>query len=122
MRLESARPGRTFGELYRSLDEAYRETGHPNAWEGHYQGGPIGYGQREFELAPCQTSSPWWSVPITTGTALALNPSLPGGAKDEDTFLVTDDGLELITTTHDWPAADDLSPRRPAILRFGGAA
>jgi Xaa-Pro dipeptidase len=120
--LESARPGRTFGDLYMGLDEAYRMAGHPNAWEGHYQGGPIGYGQREFEIAPCQTDSPWWSVPITAGTALAINPSLPGGAKDEDTFLVTDDGVELITTTHDWPAADDLNPQRPAILRFGGAA
>ncbi len=80
----------------------------PNAWEGHYQGGPIGYGQREFEIAPCQTDSR-----LVVGSHLfryrdlAFNPSLPGGAKDEDTFLVTADGIELITTTHDWPAADD---------------
>lgn len=120
--LEAARPGRTFGELYASLDQAYRESGHPDGWEGHYQGGPIGYGQREFEIAPCQTDSPWWSVPITKGMAVALNPSLPGGAKDEDTFLVTEHGLELITTTDVWPTADDASPQRPAILRSGGAA
>jgi Xaa-Pro dipeptidase len=120
--LAAARPGQTFGQLYESLAVAYAEAGHANAWEQHYQGGPIGYGQREFELAPCQTDSPWWSVPIAAGTAIAINPSLPGGAKDEDTFLITDDGVELITTTNDWPAADDLSPRRPAILRFGGAA
>lgn len=120
--LEAASPGNTFGDLYASLDEAYRAAGHANAWEGHYQGGPIGYGQREFEIAPCQTDSFWWPVPIASGMAVALNPSLPGGAKDEDTYLVTDDGLELITTTHDWPAADQLNPQRPAILRFGGAA
>lgn len=120
--LAAASPGRTFGDLYAALDDAYRVSGHPSAWEGHYQGGPIGYGQREFELAPCQTGSRWWTLPIAAGTALAINPSLPGGAKDEDTFLVTDDGPELITTTHDWPAADDLSPQRPAILRCGGAA
>lgn len=120
--LESATPGNTFGEFYEALDEAYRVAGHEDAWEGHYQGGPIGYGQREFELAPCQSDSPWWSLPITAGTALAINPSLPGGAKDEDTFLVTEDGLELITTTDDWPAADDFSPQRPAILRYGGGA
>lgn len=118
--LESARPGRTIGDLYASLDEAYADVGHVNGWEGHYQGGPIGYGQRELELAPCQTDSPWWSVPIAAGTAVALNPSVPGGAKDEDTFLITADGPELITTTNDWPAADDMSPQRPAILRFGG--
>lgn len=120
--LDAARPGRTFGELYTRLDAAYREAGHTGAWEGHYQGGPIGYGQREFELAPCQQESPWWAVPIAAGTAIAINPSLPGGAKDEDTFLITEAGLELITTTNDWPAADDTSPQRPAILRFGGAA
>lgn len=119
--LEAARPGRTFGQLYAGLGEAYREAGHADAWQDHYQGGPIGYGQREFELAPCQSDSPWWSLPIAAGTAIAINPSLPGGAKDEDTFLVTDAGLELVTKTNDWPAADD-SPWRPAILRFGGAA
>jgi antitoxin VapB len=120
--LDAARPGQTFGELYGALDAAYRDAGHPQAWAGHYQGGPIGYGQREFELAPCQHDSPWWPVPIAAGTALAINPSLPGGAKDEDTFLITDDGPELITTTNDWPAADDSIPQRPAILRFGGEA
>lgn len=118
--LEAARPGETYGDLYSTLDEAYRTAGHLNAWEQHYQGGPIGYAQREFEIAPCQTNSAWWSVPIAAGSAIAINPSLTGGAKDEDTFLVTDSGLELITTTGDWPTADDVMPQRPAILRFGG--
>jgi antitoxin VapB len=120
--LEAARPGATYGDLYGRLDDAYRAAGHTNAWEQHYQGGPIGYGQREFEIAPCQSDSPWWSVPIEVGTAIAINPSLPGGAKDEDTFLVTEYGLELITTTGEWPNADGSLPHRPAILRSGGAA
>jgi Xaa-Pro dipeptidase len=119
--LATATPGRTYGDLYAGLDLAYTASEKANAWIGHYQGGPIGYGQREFELAPCQTASPWWSVRIEAGTALALNPSLPGGAKDEDTFLVTDAGLELITTTHNWPLADSASPPRPGVLRYGGA-
>src|SRR5579863_557597 len=68
--LEAARPGETYGDLYATLDEAYRAAGHVNAWEHHYQGGPIGYGQREFEIAPCQTSSAWWAEPITAGTAI----------------------------------------------------
>jgi len=118
--LESGRPGRSYGQLYGALDAAYREAGHAEAWQGHYQGGPIGYGQREFELAPCQTGSPWWPVPIAAGAALALNPSLPGGAKDEDTFLITEAGPELMTTTNDWPVADEINPPRPAILRCGG--
>jgi antitoxin VapB len=118
--LESARPGATYGGLYADLDLAYGEAGREHAWAGHYQGGPIGYGQREFEIAPCQTDSPWWSVQIVEGTALALNPSLPGGAKDEDTFLVTEGGLELLTTTQNWPLADAGNPPRPGVLRYGG--
>jgi len=118
--LDVAKPGVSYGALYAGLDRAYSAAGRDNAWAGHYQGGPIGYGQREFEIAPCQTDSPWWSVPIAEGTALALNPSLPGGAKDEDTFLVTHDGLELITTTQNWPLADAAFPPRPGVLRYGG--
>jgi Xaa-Pro aminopeptidase len=118
--LESARPGSTYGDLYTGLDFAYAAAGRGNAWEAHYQGGPIGYAQREFEIAPCQKDSPWWSVAMAEGTALALNPSLPGGAKDEDTFLVRTAGPELITTTHNWPLADAGVPPRPDVLRYGG--
>jgi antitoxin VapB len=118
--LELARPGSTYGDLYTGLDLAYDAAGRQHAWEGHYQGGPIGYAQREFEIAPCQQDSRWWSVVIAEGTALALNPSLPGGAKDEDTFLLGADGLELLTRTHSWPLADAGVPPRPDILRYGG--
>jgi hypothetical protein len=57
---------------------------------------------------------------VAPGVALAWNPSLAGGAKDEDTFLVGAGGsLELVTATGTWPAADDLLPARPAVLRVG---
>ena len=57
---------------------------------GHYQGGPIGFAQREFEIAPGQTGSRWYREPVAAGHAVAWNPSLPGGAKAEDTYLVTE--------------------------------
>jgi hypothetical protein len=49
---------------------------------------------------------------------VAWNPSLPGGAKAEDTYLVTDGGLERLTTAPGWPSEDDdeLLPPRPAVL------
>ena len=53
----------------------------------HYQGGPIGYGQREFEIAPARQPARWWGEQIAADIAVAWNPSLPGGAKDEDTYL-----------------------------------
>ena len=83
----------------------------------------MGYRQREFEIAPGQVDSPWWFRPVAVGDAVAYNPSLAGGGKIEDTFLVTDDGPELLTTTNDWPTtASALSSGRviprPAILQI----
>jgi hypothetical protein len=47
---------------------------------------------------------------------VAWNPSLPGGAKDEDTYLLGADGPELVTATGAWPLADDAGLPRPAVL------
>ncbi len=102
-----------------ALDRAYEQAGAPRGWTGHYQGGPIGYGQREFEIAPGQPGTRWPDQPIAAGHALAWNPSLPGGAKVEDTYLVTADAMERVTSTPDWPlqAGDDLG--RPGVLELG---
>jgi len=100
------RPGATWGDLYRALGEAYQRIGSPEAWREHYQGGPIGYAQREFELAPTSTSSPWCGVRLEPSTAVAFNPSLAGGAKIEDTYLVGDSGQRLLTDSGSWPRRD----------------
>jgi Xaa-Pro aminopeptidase len=121
--LDGLRPGSTYGTLTASIAEAYEAIDFPGAWRDHYQGGPIGYQQREFEIAPGQVHSPWWTRPIAAGDAVAYNPSLAGGAKIEDTFLVTDEGPELLTRSDDWPTiASTLSSgrvvARPAILQL----
>jgi Xaa-Pro dipeptidase len=100
---EVTRPGATWGDVYGALGDAYERIGSPTAWREHYQGGPIGYAQREFELAPALTSSPWWDVKIERSTAVAFNPSLAGGAKIEDTYLVEQDGPRLVTDSGAWP-------------------
>ncbi len=117
--LGACRPGTTAGAVMTELAAAYADEGAPTAWQQHYQGGPIGYGQREFEIAPGQSDSPWWTTRLPTGCAVAWNPSLPGGAKDEDTYLLGDTSPELVTSTADWPTADDLQPARPAVLVAG---
>ncbi|MFI5082625.1 MAG: hypothetical protein ACHQCE_16245, partial [Streptosporangiales bacterium] len=89
-----------------------------------YQGGPIGFAQREFEIAPCQHDSRWYPTRIEAGHAVAWNPSLPGGAKAEDTYLVQSSGMERVTTGRPgaggpaWPVedGDDVAPPRPAVL------
>jgi len=109
-------PGVTAGAVLDELDGAYAAQGHAQAWRQHYQGGPIGYAQREFEITPGQRASEWWDQPLEAKTALAWNPSLPGGAKDEDTYLLDDDGLELLTQTGNWPTVECDGLTRPSVL------
>jgi Xaa-Pro dipeptidase len=116
--LSACVPGSTYGRAVAALDAAYSAQGAERGWAGHYQGGPIGYAQREFEIAPVQLDSPWYGRSIEAGHAVAWNPSLPGGAKVEDTYLVTDAGLERLTDSAGWPmeSGDPMDPPRPAIL------
>ena len=43
-------PGASYGEVMRACERGYADIGARGAWREHYQGGPIGYRQREFEL------------------------------------------------------------------------
>jgi len=100
--LDASQCGGTWGETMEALGRGYARIGQPNAWREHWQGGPIGFEQREFELAPTQHDSPFWSLPRSRHTAVAWNPSIAGGAKIEDTYLLGD-GLELVSATPGWP-------------------
>jgi Xaa-Pro aminopeptidase len=104
--LDANRPGARYADVLRACDRAYAAVGHPGAWQEHYQGGPIGYRQREFEIAPSQRESRWHAQTIEPGHAVAWNPSVAGGSKVEDTFLVEDDGLRLLTDSGSWPAPE----------------
>lgn len=119
--LSACVPGATYGTAAESLAAAYAAAGADGEWKNHYQGGPVGFAQREFEIAPGQTESRWYGQRIEAGHAVAWNPSLPGGAKSEDTYLVTASGqLRLVTTAPGWPT--DLSyggSSRPAVLEVG---
>ena len=56
---------------------------------------------------PPQTQSPFWHVACQANTAVAWNPSLGGGAKIEETYLVGNNGLELITDSGEWAMTTD---------------
>lgn len=114
-------PGATWGDAYGALAHAYRDVGHGQGWRDHFQGGPIGYAQREFELYPDATDSPFWSREIEKDVAVAWNPSLHGGAKVEDTFLVGESGSECVTTTGEWPRCDPDDPLSAAGLLLIGS-
>jgi Xaa-Pro aminopeptidase len=115
--LQRCHGGVRTAELLSALDDAYTSTGHPGAWSEHYQGGPIGYAQREYELAPDQRDNPWWDFALPPGAAVAWNPSVAGGAKDEDTYLIEDGGPQWLTASTDWPRVRCGRFDRPAVLR-----
>jgi Xaa-Pro aminopeptidase len=103
--VEASLPGGTWGESVDALAAGYEEIGQPGAWHEHFQGGPIGFEQREFELAPGQTDSPFWGLERRGPYAVAWNPSLRGGAKLEETYLIGE-AVELVTVTPGWPLDD----------------
>jgi Xaa-Pro dipeptidase len=114
--LEATSVGATWGEAYAALAQGYRDVEHGQAWRDHWQGGPIGYAQREFELSPEATDSVFWPLEIDQNVAVAWNPSLHGGAKVEDTFLIGESGSECVTTTGEWPRCDEGDPLSAADL------
>ncbi len=113
-------PGATYVDVVRALGDAYARAGAPGAWREHYQGGPIGFAQREFEIAPDGPYGPYGTTVVGWGNAVAWNPSLAGGAKCEDTYLVGTDGLERVTEQEGWPTrAGSPVGTRPAMLVVG---
>jgi antitoxin VapB len=116
--LAACRLGAAFGDILDAGLAGYAEVGEPEAWRDHYQGGPVGYRQREWEIAPHQRASRWFTAPVLAGHAVAFNPSVAGGGKAEDTFLVGRDVLECLTDTGAWPVSPPAPglPPRPQIL------
>lgn len=114
--LASCAVGATWGDAYTALAQGYRDVEHGQAWRDHWQGGPIGYAQREFELSPEASQSVYWPLEIEQSVAVAWNPSLHGGAKVEDTFLIGESGSECVTTSGEWPRCDEDDPLSAADL------
>ncbi len=106
--------GLTYGDVLDRLAAAYGD----GRWQEHWQGGPIGYRQREFEIAPAPPVTRWHTEPLAPHHAIAFNPSVAGGGKAEDTFLVADGSLVAVTESTDWPVVEVGGRTRPAILEI----
>jgi hypothetical protein len=109
--LHASRPGSTWGDATDALAKGYENIGESGAWREHFQGGPIAFEQREFELAPGHNGSPFWDLECEAQSAVAWNPSLGGGAKIEETYLLGDGEPELLTTCGGWALTADNGPR-----------
>ncbi len=113
--IAATRPGPTLGEIFRQATEVYAETGFPEEWNLHHQGGPAGYEPREYVATPGSTDV------VSVGQAYAWNPSI-AGTKSEDTILVGETGNEVLTAIENWPTlrvtVDGQEIARPAILEI----
>jgi antitoxin VapB len=97
--LDETRAGVRGRDLYAIAAAAYAQVGAPGEERRHHQGGPIGYQARDWFAHPACNEQ------VQARQAFAWNPSITG-TKIEDTALVIDDRIELITATADWPSIE----------------
>ena len=97
--LDATRVGVTSAELFRVAQAAYAAEGFPGEERFHHQGGPTGYGEREWVATPEGTQT------VVNNQAFAWNPSIRGG-KAEDTVLLRDGKIEWLTATPELPVIE----------------
>jgi antitoxin VapB len=97
--LQATRAGATAPQLYATFASAYAEAGYPGEELKHHQGGAIGYRAREWVAHPKSAEV------VHDREAFAWNPTITG-TKIEDTALVIDGGIEIVTATPGWPTID----------------
>jgi antitoxin VapB len=97
--LDATRVGVTSAELFRVAQSAYAAEGFPGEEQLHHQGGPTGYGEREWLATPVGTET------VVNNQAFAWNPSIRGG-KAEDTVVLRDGKIEWLTATPELPVIE----------------
>ena len=94
--LDATRVGATSAGLFKVAQTAYAAQGFPGEERFHHQGGPTGYGEREWVATPNGTEV------VVNNQAFAWNPSIRGG-KVEDTVLLRNGVIENLTPTPELP-------------------
>jgi Xaa-Pro aminopeptidase len=87
---EATSLGRTLADAFDDCRRFYAEVGFSDEWRLHHQGGMTGYVSREI------IATPETQQEIRAGQAFAWNPSVTG-TKAEETFVLIESGLEVIT-------------------------
>ena len=94
--LDATRVGEIGAAVYAAAAKAYADRGFPGEIDLHHQGGPTGYRTREWVAHPACGET------VRVNQAFAWNPTITG-TKVEETFLVTENGVEVVTATPDFP-------------------
>jgi antitoxin VapB len=95
----ATRNGALSAEIFAAAERAYATVGAADEIEKHHQGGPCGYAERDWVITPHGTER------VTAPQAFAYNPSLRG-AKAEDTVLLADNKIEVLTATPELPTIE----------------
>jgi Xaa-Pro aminopeptidase len=93
---------------FQAMKEAYAQHGLYDEYLKHHQGGTTGYLSRE--IVAHERASELIEPPV----ALAWNPSM-AGLKVEDTVLLNDGKIEVLTTDGKWPTKEISGLLRPRI-------
>jgi antitoxin VapB len=113
--IAATRPGAVLRDVFEKGTAVYAQTGYPDEWQLHHQGGPAGFEPRE-QIATLTSAGV-----VAAGQAYAWNPSITG-IKSEDSILVGEDENDIVTAVPDWPilpvAVDDQTILRPKILEI----
>ena len=94
--LNATRPGMTGKQIYAVADKAYEDQGFAGEIGRHHQGGAAGYRTREWVAHPESNEV------VQLHQAFAWNPSITG-TKVEETCITTENGVEVITASPDFP-------------------
>jgi len=111
--LHATKNGAASSAIYAAAQRAYAAVGAAGEIEQHHQGGPCGYSERDWLITPHGTER------VTAPQAFAYNPSLRG-AKAEDTVVLADGKIEVLTATPELPvietAVDGVTYRSAGVL------
>ena len=94
--LAATKVGTDAAMLFATAADTYASLGYPGEELRHHQGGATGYDEREWLATPAGKEH------VVNRQAFAWNPSVAGG-KVEDTVLLRDGEIELMTETPDLP-------------------
>ena len=97
--LEATREGATGDALFGVAQSAYASLGYGGEERMHHQGGATGYLEREWVARPGGTEA------VQAQQAFAWNPNLQG-AKVEDTVVLRNGSIELLTGTPELPVVE----------------
>lgn len=91
--------GITYRDFFSKMKDLYAAAGYSDEWMKHHQGGPTGYACREKIITPDTAGK------ISMHQAFAWNPTITG-TKCEETTLLTENGISILTRTKKWPVTE----------------